>query len=939
MSSTVATIEFENPTDLITTDTGAETQGQAYTLSVPSLATEPITVTAPNGEYFSWQPQMLLYQDEIGVQDFIIESMPSDLTILGRQARYLRTFANADDVFHAQNDRVKHWTVLNEPPRPAAEYLSGVIQFGISGIINGTILQEGTYDSIENGIFNLPKPIIKDLTGQEIEGNYEVVNSDKGQILYIWFDASFLNQAVYPIMIDPTVIIASAYDTFGNGGRKIVRLSNGWFVCMVYDSSFPEWNVYKSTDNGVTFSYLGNIKFGSAPNGVTQDASMVANGTKVTFVYGCKGSGGTGIYSTAVDITTVAANTELTNLNFVNACGSTIYQTINSVTSTIDNNGKIHIAYDYDNSYATDIYYNCSSDGGNTWGTPTQITHLGTANGRYNTYPSITIGKNGYPLIAWQGYDGAEYLIRYSYFNGSTWQLGGNTNYGLGIYYSTTYNQKFVSALTQKYGPNAGRTWVVWQGVYPQNTSTYHIYGAYSDDMVNWSALIDLALGTNPILSEDKAGNVYTLYDYNGDGYLYLLKCAAGTATFGNLTRMDAGANPNIVDYELNSMIGYIFKTASAISFDKILLNQPPLAPTLNPQQNFDATVGATFTWTFNDPDIGNTQSAFQLQIIKVSDGSVVKDTGKTVSTNSSYTLLANTLINTQQYQWRVMTWDNSDVSSPWSTLGTFNTYAPSTLTVTNPTDNATIPTSSITVAWNFNDNQGLSQSSYQVKLTDNADNILFDSGKVADTNARALTINYTLDNNTAYKTKITLWNSGGIQSTEVVRAFSTSFTPPATPTISSTQDNIRGAITLNVVNPLPALSLTVDFKSKTAGDTTGNPNIAKYMANSSLQAPNATYTYNNAVTNGDFSNGTTGWSSTNSTGFTASNNVASFIATAQYGSIRNSISNFSNYIGHKLYFSARIKSTSSNVILALNDGIQQPQDITSGSNMFEKLS
>ncbi|MGC7873916.1 hypothetical protein ACPUYX_20805, partial [Desulfosporosinus sp. SYSU MS00001] len=81
----------------------------------------------------------------------------------------------------------------------------------------------------------------------------------------------------------------------------------------------------------------------------------------------------------------------------------------------------------------------------------------------------------------------------------------------------------------------------------------------------------------------------------------------------------------------------------------------------------------------------------------------------------------------------------------------------------------------------------------------------------------------------------------------------------------------------------------------------------AKYMANSSLQAPNATYTYNNVVTNGDFSNGTTGWAGSNAT-ISVSNNTLSVTGT---GSFQNFFAYSSTSINatdtHKYYVKAKM--------------------------------
>lgn len=59
--------------------------------------------------------------------------------------------------------------------------------------------------------------------------------------------------------------------------------------------------------------------------------------------------------------------------------------------------------------------------------------------------------------------------------------------------------------------------------------------------------------------------------------------------------------------------------------------NVAPTAPTLTTRTNFDATATAVFGWTFNDPNAGDTQSAYELDI-NTSAGVDVYDTGKIAS-------------------------------------------------------------------------------------------------------------------------------------------------------------------------------------------------------------------------------------------------------------------------------------------------------------------
>ena len=98
-------------------------------------------------------------------------------------------------------------------------------------------------------------------------------------------------------------------------------------------------------------------------------------------------------------------------------------------------------------------------------------------------------------------------------------------------------------------------------------------------------------------------------------------------------------------------------------------LNDPPNAPTLNsPSANsrFDIGESVTFTWTFNDPNSGDSQSAYRFQLDDNSDfSSPIIDTGKVSSSTESTTQTLPSTIG--KYYWRVKTWDSQDAEGPWS--------------------------------------------------------------------------------------------------------------------------------------------------------------------------------------------------------------------------------------------------------------------------------
>ena len=78
-----------------------------------------------------------------------------------------------------------------------------------------------------------------------------------------------------------------------------------------------------------------------------------------------------------------------------------------------------------------------------------------------------------------------------------------------------------------------------------------------------------------------------------------------------------------------------------------------------------------TLSWTFNDPDSGDTQSAYQAICERWNGSAWVAhfDTGKVTSATSSHALTVGQRLNgATTYRFRVRTWDASDADSPYST-------------------------------------------------------------------------------------------------------------------------------------------------------------------------------------------------------------------------------------------------------------------------------
>ena len=120
-----------------------------------------------------------------------------------------------------------------------------------------------------------------------------------------------------------------------------------------------------------------------------------------------------------------------------------------------------------------------------------------------------------------------------------------------------------------------------------------------------------------------------------------------------------------------------------ATSYAKTGANNPPYAPTNllcngmnNPTLLTDFT--PDLSWTFNDPDNGDTQSAYRLLVansITNIDNNIgnMWDTNKVNSSVNKITYSGNSLSYSGVYYWKVMTWDTSNSSSPYSTTATFS--------------------------------------------------------------------------------------------------------------------------------------------------------------------------------------------------------------------------------------------------------------------------
>lgn len=227
--------------------------------------------------------------------------------------------------------------------------------------------------------------------------------------------------------------------------------------------------------------------------------------------------------------------------------------------------------------------------------------------------------------------------------------------------------------------------------------------------------------------------------------------------------------------------------------------NIPPTAPDISTKGNFDASVYTTFNWRFSDRNPKDVQSAYQLEISRVSDSFVIHDTGIVASGSQSYVLQANTLANGVDYRWRVRTYDSLGAAGTYSAYQSFSTSAVGSTSITTPSiDNQLgYDTSSILVQWNYSG----AQRSYRVVVTRTATNtVSYDSGTVTSTVSNHQVTD--LLSGVEYRIEVFIINSAGLNVPVASRLVTSSYAEPMTPSADLTV--YEAYIEILVVNPPP---------------------------------------------------------------------------------------------------------------------------------------
>lgn len=295
-------------------------------------------------------------------------------------------------------------------------------------------------------------------------------------------------------------VVNSAYDTSGNGGRKLVRLSNGWLVSASYSGTTIYFHA--SSDNGATWSLLTS----NTVSNTVLSVSIVAKGTM--------------IYSHSLD----GANVKVVRFDALSPSLLIDYidsgqSTLGTCSITINSTGtELHACWSsknatYPNSFNIRYAKGTISqvDGSVTWGAVTQVT-TNNSTGQDVTNPSIIYYNN--PIIVHQTLASGTYTIQYRKYNGTSWSFG--TIYNGGSY--TQSNPSVIFVPQSVNGLANGRIWVAWHGLDATDVDWYNIRTSYSDDGgATWSTVQKLTSGNvcgqvMPSITATKNNEVFVLW-------------------------------------------------------------------------------------------------------------------------------------------------------------------------------------------------------------------------------------------------------------------------------------------------------------------------------------------------------------------------------------------------------------------------------------------
>lgn len=473
-----------------------------------------------------------------------------------------------------------------------------------------------------------------------------------------------------PTRTDITVV-NQAYDTSGNGGRKLVRLSNGWLVASAYDSTGKNIFLYVDKQDGQGFRQLCYI----SPNNTTDPLAyhaLVAKNNKIYVLYSLSTIGinlsiidalsvtNTNQYNSSIIIDNLQSGFNGVSIA-INKAGTELHATWASKNSTYPNSFNIRYAKGTINA-----------DGSVTWGSVEQVTKFDSSyHPEFAMNPCIILDSNSVPMIIVHQNNARLYginsssgddkqitiLKRSQELNRGNAYVDDNWSWKE-VYYVGSYDQFSPSACV---APN-GRIWVAWHGMDATDNARYNIRVAYSDNGgQTWSSMTKLTSGNTynnwcPSLTINKNNEIFVLWQGNDTSDVYndirMIKYSSGS--WSNISIVSTGTTND--------------KRYPSTLYDTTLNFSTPLFIYQDLQGNKVGFYGTWTTVTISVPQgyIGQKTSADKNNLLSyniTTDGTMrnitEKINGTVVNTRTSPTSGQQFTVSLTQEQWDAIKFGN----------------------------------------------------------------------------------------------------------------------------------------------------------------------------------------------------------------------------------------------------------------------------------------
>ena len=360
-----------------------------------------------------------------------------------------------------------------------------------------TNIEDGVIDSVDSGTqLTLIANLANDYKDNADVYRSNVLISGSKMNFGTWTSGSVYDRST------PVQVINASYLTTGNGGRKLVILTNGYIIACVRNGT-TDVRLYKSTDNGATFTLL--VTRAQA----TIDASITTDGTHIYLLYSHNSAqtielvkyDNAGSVVGSDPVTVDSSQTTLANVS-IQYDGGVLYAAWSSKNATRPNSFNIR--------------YSKCTDAGVTWASPTSIT-TGNSAGLDWVTPSIVVASSK-PVIISVLVNGSNYSVVCDRWNGSAWATENS------VYDAGAYAQANPSAVVD----GAGVIHVTWQGAADGEAAAIR-YNTSSDVGATWGtqAKAYYTAGTgaeNPSIAVDAANKPHIVFRTTATGAYNIYK-------------------------------------------------------------------------------------------------------------------------------------------------------------------------------------------------------------------------------------------------------------------------------------------------------------------------------------------------------------------------------------------------------------------------------